>query len=251
MEMDKPVVLVTGAAGGIGSASVRDLLAHGYRVAALDVSAAALAKALPKGSDELETIEGDVSDEASCANAVAKAVSRFGRLDALIHYGAIHSTKTWRDLTPDEFNRVLAVNVTGSFLIARAAADHMAARGGGGAIVLTASGSIYVSGVGGGSGRGGPAYVTSTAAILGLMRALARSLGPQGIRVNAVSPGSVETPMIAGYDEAARRGVRDRTPLGRIGEAAEIASVARFLISADAAYMTGEVVNVNGGGSMT
>jgi 3-oxoacyl-[acyl-carrier protein] reductase len=244
-------VLVTGAAGGIGAASVRDLLAHGWRVAALDLSAAALAAAHPQPHPDLVLIAGDVADETSCMAAVARAVDRFGRLDALIHYAAIHSTTAWRDLTTAEFNRVLAVNVTGSFLMARAAADHMVARGGGGAIVLTASGSIYVSGVGGRSGRGGPAYVTSKAAILGLMRALARSLGPHRIRVNAVSPGSVETPMIAGYDEAARQGVRARTPLGRIGEPEEIASAARFLVSEDASYMTGEVVNVNGGGSMT
>jgi 3-oxoacyl-[acyl-carrier protein] reductase len=244
-------VLVTGAAGGIGAASVRDLLAHGWRVAALDLSEAALAAAHPEPGTDLVLIAGDVADVASCRAAVAAAVEQFDRLDALIHYAAVHSTGTWRDLTPAEFNRVLEVNVTGSFLMARAAADHMVARGGGGAIVLTASGAIHVSGVGGASGRGGPAYVTSKAAILGLMRALARSLGPHSIRVNAVSPGSIETPMIAGYDAAAREGVRARTPLGRIGEPREIASAARFLISDDSSYMTGETVNVNGGGSMT
>ena len=102
------------------------------------------------------------------------------------------------------------------------------------------------SGVGG-HGRGGAAYTASKGAIIALTRALARSLGPDGIRVNAVSPGPTDTPMIADYDNKARAGAASRAVLGRIGTAQEIAVIGRFLISDDANHITGEIVNVNGG----
>ena len=244
--MTTKTVLVTGAASGIGLACAHDLLADGHRVAALALEMESLKRAHPDSRAELMLFAGDVSVEESCNAAVMATTSQFGGLDALIHFAAIHSTKSWDEISPEEFNRVLEVNVTGAFLIARAAARHMV-RQRAGAIVLTGSGSVYVSGVGGGSGRGGPAYVSSKGGVQVLTRALARSLGPEGIRVNCVSPGSTETPMIAEYSEAARDGVRARTPLGRIGDPHEVAAVARFLISDAASYVNGETIQINGG----
>jgi 3-oxoacyl-[acyl-carrier protein] reductase len=236
-------VIVTGGASGIGLACVQGLLAAGHRVCAADL--AAMPALQLDDPSHLLAVRADVADAASCRDVVMQAKERFGPPSALIHMAARHSTKTWRELDADEFNRTLAVNVTGSFLMAQAAADAMT---GGGAIVLASSGSINVSGVGG-HGRGGPAYVASKAAIIGLTRALARSLAPLRIRVNAVSPGSTDTAMTASYDEAARRNVAERTLVRRIGRPEEIAAVAQFLISDAASYVTGEIVNVNGGGS--
>jgi 3-oxoacyl-[acyl-carrier protein] reductase len=236
-------VIVTGGASGIGLACVQGLLAAGHRVCAADL--AAMPALQLDDPSRLLAVRADVADTASCRDVVAQATERFGPPSALIHMAARHSTKTWRELDADAFNRTLAVNVTGSFLMAQAAADAMT---GGGAIVLASSGSINVSGVGG-HGRGGPAYVASKAAIIGLTRALARSLAPLKIRVNAVSPGSTDTAMTASYDEAARRNVAERTLVQRIGRPEEIAAVAQFLISDAASYVTGEIVNVNGGGS--
>lgn len=242
--MNSPkTVIVSGGASGIGLACVQGLLASGHRVCAADL------EALPTwrldDPSRLLGVRADVADAANCRDVVAQATERFGPVSALIHMAARHSTRTWRDLDADEFNRTLAVNVIGSFLMAQAAADAMT---GGGAIVLAGSGSINVSGLGG-HGRGGPAYVASKAAIIGLTRALARSLAPQKIRVNAVSPGATDTAMTASYDEAARRNVAERTLVRRIGRPEEIAAVALFLISDAASYVTGEIVNVNGGGS--
>jgi 3-oxoacyl-[acyl-carrier protein] reductase len=244
--MAQKTVIVTGAAGGIGLACAEGLIRDGHNVTALDI------QPIPRTLAEADTclaLGVDVSDEAQCVEAVAKTVDRFGALHALCHFAAIHSTEDWQGLTADEFNRVLKVNVTGAFLIARAAAAHMKDHGGG-AIVLTSSGSVQMSGVGGGSGRGGPAYVSSKAGIYGLNRALARSLGPYGIRVNTVSPGATETPMIAKYTEEARANAASRTMLGRIGQPEDAADVARFLISDRARFVTGEVISASGGGSV-
>jgi len=237
---------VTGAASGIGAACVATLLDQGCNVGALD--AAPIAAPAGETAARLLTRLCDVRDPEACAGAVAAIVARFGRLDGLIHMAAVHSTTPWEELSPEEFTRTLEVNVTGSFLMAQAAARAMRVSGGG-AVVLASSGSIQVSGVGG-HGRGGPAYVSSKAAIIGLTRALARSLAPDKIRVNAVSPGATRTAMTADYDDVALRKVGERTLTGKIGEPHEIAAVACFLVSDAASYVNGEIVAANGGGSM-
>jgi 3-oxoacyl-[acyl-carrier protein] reductase len=239
-------VMVTGAASGIGRACARLLLAEGREVVAVDLSQEALGRALPGDLSRLELCPADLSDTADCEAAVARAVARFGKLDAVIHWAAIHSTKPWNELDAETMNRVLAVNVTGSFLIAQAAGRHMVERGKG-AIVLCASTAVVNGSIGGPPGNGGPAYVTSKAAITGLVRSLARALGPKGVRVNAVAPGVADTPMIATYTNDQRRATIDRVPLGRLADPEEIASVGIFLISEAARYMAGEVVIVNGG----
>lgn len=240
-------VIVTGAASGIGQACARDLAAEGHRVLALDLNAEAIGAAHPGAGNALVPFACDVSNAQDCERAVDTAVERFGRLDAMIHFAAIHSSTPWRDLSADEFNRVLAVNVTGSFLMSQAASKPMIEQGGG-SIVLTASGIVHVGGAGG-DGRGGPAYASSKAAIVALTRSLARSLGADGIRVNAIAPGSTVTAMTAGYTERARADAGIRAALGRMGRPEEIADAARFLISECASYITGEVMNVNGGAS--
>jgi len=245
MPTDSPkIVIVTGAASGIGHACVQGLLADGHRVCGVDLDAVPM-DTLQHHAARFLAMRADVSNSADCENAVARTAEKFGAPTSLIHMAAAHSTLPWRELDSAHFNRILAVNVTGSFLMAQAVAPRMA---GGGAIVLTSSGSINVGGVGG-HGRGGPAYVASKAAIIGLARALARSLAPQGIRVNVISPGSTDTAMTADYDEEARRKLAERTLLGRIGRPQDIAAVAQFLVSDAAGYMTGEIVHVNGGGN--
>ncbi len=238
-------VLVTGAASGIGFACAEMLLGQGHNVCGVDIGPAPPIKTAPLNYIEARA---DVSDAAQCADAVATCVKRFGRLDALIHMAAVHSTKTWREIDAAHMNQVLAVNVTGAFNMSQAAALAME-KTGGGAICLAMSGSIAVSGLGG-DGRGGIAYIASKAAIIGVTRGLARSLAPLNIRVNAVSPGSTRTAMTADYSETAIRNAGSKTLAGRMGEAGEIASVALFLISDAAGYVDGEIVNVNGGGNL-
>jgi 3-oxoacyl-[acyl-carrier protein] reductase len=246
--------VVTGAASGIGAASVRVLLEKGWNVCGCDIDAIATADiGQDLGREAMQrfiAVKTDVADAASCRDTVRQTIAKFGRVDGLIHMAAVHSTKTWRELDAAEFNRTLSINVTGSFLISQAVAltmcDNPVQDNGRGAIVLASSGSISSSGVGG-EGRGGTAYVSSKAAIIGLVRGLSRSLAPEGIRVNAVSPGSTETSMTASYSEDARRKVGERALAGRIGQPGDIADVAAFLLTDEARYVWGEIVNVNGG----
>ena len=167
-----------------------------------------------------------------------------GGLDALLHWGAAHSTKRWDELDADESNFIMAVNVTGSFLISQAAARHMMENDGGSIVLTTSASMLY--GVTGGNGQGGPAYTTSKAAIIGLNRSLARSLAPK-VRCNAVSPGIAETAMIAEYTDDQRAAMAVRFPMGRFGEPEEIAHAGIFLISDKASFITGEVIVVDGG----
>lgn len=247
--MTPKTVIVTGAASGIGHACVELLLAQGHNVCGVDVNAIPMGN-LDPGTDALNWLPArtDVSDYAACAATVASCLARFGKVDALIHMAAVHSTRTWREIDAAHMNEVLQINVTGAFNMSQASARAME-KTGGGAICLAMSGSIAVSGLGG-EGRGGIAYIASKAAIIGVTRGLARSLAPVNIRVNAVSPGSTRTAMTADYSEAAVRHAGAKTLAGRMGEASEIAAVALFLISDAAAYVQGEIVNVNGGGNL-
>ena len=237
-------VIVTGAASGIGLACAKILLSRGARVTAVDPQVKRMRENLGSGQN-LIILQGDVSSDSDCSATVTETEKTFGKIDGLIHCGAAHSSARWDELEAEEMNRILAINVTGSFQISRAVAKHMKEFGEG-SIVLTTSASVLF-GVTGGNGQGGPAYVSSKGAVLALMRSLARALGPQGIRVNAVSPGITDTPMVGGYSEKQKAAMMQRFPLGRFAEPSEIAEGAIFLISDKASFMTGENMHINGG----
>src|SRR5690625_3040062 len=188
--VNKKVILVTGATGGIGKACVDQLLGEDYAVVGFDRVGSE--RDLHHAPDYKHLI-GDVSRAEDCHAAVQKALDYFGRLDGLIHWAGVHSRYTWEELTAEEFNRVLSVNVTGSFLIAQAAANAIKKNKDGGAIVLTGSTSVIHGTVGGGPGYGGPAYVASKAALTGLVRSLAKGMGMHNITVNGVMPGVTQT----------------------------------------------------------
>lgn len=240
------VVVVTGAASGIGKACTSYLLRGSNRVLAVDLRLDSLQAAYPEASSALALSAADVSSAADCASAIEQAVASFGRIDALIHWAGRHSTKTWDELTAEEFNSLLSVNVTGSFLIAQAAARRMREQGEGGAIVLTGSTAVIHAPIGGAAGNGGPAYVTSKAAITGMVRTLARALGPFAIRVNGIAPGVTETPMISNYAQETRGLQMNSSPFGRIGSAEEVAEAGCMLASDASRYVSGEMLIVNG-----
>jgi 3-oxoacyl-[acyl-carrier protein] reductase len=217
------------------------LLAAGCSVVAIDLKAEAVQAAFSDAGDALRALSADIGDIARLRETVDRAVPMLGGIDALLHFAAIWTGKTWDETEPDEWERVLRINVTGTFFLARYIAEKMIPNGRG-AIVLTASDSAKVGGV-----AGGPAYVASKGAVIGLTHSLAKALGPKGIRVNAVNPGVVRTPMTAAWPAAVKDKAIELTPLGRLAEPDDIASVACFLASEQAKFVTGEVIEVNGG----
>ena len=260
--LDGRVPVVTGGGGGIGAATARRLSAEGVRVVVVDTDesrAREVAQSLPGPS---AWVRADVADEADVGRYLDVAVSHFGRVD--LHHlnaGVAGSLTALPELTAEEFDRVMAVNVRGVFLGIRAAFRQFAAQppdpaseagspaDGAGAIVITASiGSLR------GSADLLP-YQTSKHAVLGLLHGAAVYGGPLGIRVNAVAPGIVPTDLFAATPDApggkADMTRRARTtPLRRAGTADDIAGVVAFLLSTDAAYMTGQVVSADGGASI-
>jgi NAD(P)-dependent dehydrogenase (short-subunit alcohol dehydrogenase family) len=232
--------IVTGAASGIGLACAKQLLREGNRVVVLDIATEAL-KSQFDGNNNAVPIHLDAGSAESCRSAIGDAIKFLGSLNAFIHFAAIWSGTTWDKSGKPEWDNILNVNLTGSFLLAQAVAEHMTAKGGG-SIVLTASDSARVGGV-----AGGPAYASSKGGVIALTRSLARALGPKGIRVNAINPGVVESPMTKAWPRSLMEQTLARTPLGRIAVPEDIAQVACFLASDAARFITGEVVEVNGG----
>jgi NAD(P)-dependent dehydrogenase (short-subunit alcohol dehydrogenase family) len=233
---------VTGAARGIGLATARRFLADGWRVALLDVDADALAQAL--GSlppEQALAVPADVSDPRSGAEAMETVAGRFGRLDALVNNAGVAVFKPLLETTLDEWSRVMAVNLTGPFLLTQAAAPLMAETGGGAIVNVTSISGLRASTL-------RVAYGTSKAALAHLTKQAAVELAALGIRVNAVAPGPVDTAMaLAVHSPEIRADYRDAIPLERYGLEEELAEVIRFLCGPGASYVTGQVIAVDGG----
>lgn len=247
-----PVVLVTGAAQGIGRAVSEERLAAGASVVALDIDAAALdelaARAATRAGDAAERLlclQADVASESDARRAVATTVERFARLDALVMVAGIGSVVPLADLDLATWRRVLDVNLTATYLFARAAAPHLrAARG---AIVTIASTRAHQS------EPDGEAYAASKGGLLALTHALAVSLGPE-VRVNAVSPGWIEVGdrRPAAVARPVRHTERDRAqhPVGRVGVPEDVAAAVAYLLSDASGFVTGQELVVDGGMSV-
>jgi NAD(P)-dependent dehydrogenase (short-subunit alcohol dehydrogenase family) len=238
------VALITGAASGIGAATAERLLAAGWKVALLDRDAKALeaVHGACTGSQHVLAAPVDVTDETAVEKAVAEAVAALGGLDGVVNSAGIAMDIPALDTPVEVFRRILEVNVVGTFIVARAAARVMKERGGG-AIVNLAS----VAGVRGSKGRS--AYGSSKGAVIVLSQVLATDLARYGIRVNAVAPGPVDTPMVKAMHTADDRRLWTRhIPMRRYAEPGEIASVIEFLLDGTrSGFITGEVVAVDGG----
>jgi len=241
--MTARVALVTGAGRGIGLATARRFLAEGWRVALLDIEAGLLDAAIAAIARPEATLAlpADVSDADAVQAAVRRAAAHFGRLDALVNNAGIAVFKPLLETTPEDWARVLAVNLTGPFLATQAAAPLMAETGGGAVVNITSISGLRASTL-------RVAYGTSKAGLAHLTKQQAVELGALGIRVNAVAPGPVDTAMAkAVHTPEIRRDYHDTIPLDRYGLEEELAEAIFFLCSDRASYLTGQVIAVDGG----
>jgi NAD(P)-dependent dehydrogenase (short-subunit alcohol dehydrogenase family) len=237
------VVVVTGAANGIGAACARLFAASGARLALWDVDAATTQALAAELGSEARAIRCDVSSRSEVEAATAATVAAFGRIDVLVNNAGIFRAADFLDISEADWDAVIAVNLKGAFLVGQAVAREMAKTGGGAIVNMSSvNGVMAIPTI--------ASYNASKGGINQLTRAMALSLADKGIRVNAVAPGTIATELaqkaVLGSEEAKAR-IMSRTPLRRLGDPAEIASVCAFLASDAASYMTGEIVYVDGG----
>jgi len=244
MDFADKVVLVTGAASGMGAATAREFSAAGARVLVVDRNAD-LAVQVASDISADPPLVGDVSDSSFCIQAVATAVERYGRLDILVNAAGIIVRADGPGTTDEQWQRIMNVNVNGVFYMSRAAVAFMKEQGRG-AIVNFGSiwGEVGAAGV--------MAYCASKGAVHQITRAMALDHVKDGIRINAVCPGEVNTPMLTSERSAPvtaemMQALADSVPMGRLAAPVEIARVVLFLSSDAASYMTGAMVNVDAG----
>jgi NAD(P)-dependent dehydrogenase (short-subunit alcohol dehydrogenase family) len=248
MNAETPVTLVTGGAGGIGRATCQAFFDQGYRVSLTDIDedgAVAAAAAIDTSGDSVVGLKGDVSSTASVDAMVAATLERFGRLDALVNVAGVVGPGPSEELPDEEWDRLISIHLSGAFRCSRAAFPALSMSGAGSIVSISS-----IAGRTGFSFR--VSYCAAKAGIEGLTRALAVEWAKNGVRVNAVAPGHVRTPMldyslkIGSVTEEIVQARTDRIPLGRYAQPEEIAAAVLFLSSPAASYITGEVLCVDG-----
>jgi len=245
MNLKDKVTIITGAAQGIGFACAERFARDGAKVVLSDVQEEKgedAAKSLRDAGYNAEFIACNVGDKTQVDSMVEQVVSKYGQLDVLISNAAILRVGDILEIEEEDFDQVLNINLKGFFLVCQAAAKKMAAQGSG-AIINMSSIQANIT---------NPnllSYAVCKGGVKQLTVAMALALADKGVRVNAIGPGSIGTDMVKQLmvDDAVRRNIMSRTPMQRIGKPEEIASVAAFLASDEASYITGETINVDGG----
>lgn len=249
MKLKNKVVVITGAAGGIGLALAFGIAREGAQIVLADVDSAALSQAqarLQADGFPCEACRLDVSDEAQVDETVAALVQRFGHIDGWVNSAGITGKTTLMQTECAEFDRILAVNLRGVFLCCRAVARVMTAQGQG-AIVNIAS----VAGRSGGGLMGTSSYAASKGGVIAFTKGIARELAPANVRANTIAPGSIDTPMTTvGRDPASYAKSIEKIPLHRRGGPQELVGAAVLLLSDEGAFIVGATIDINGGSFM-
>lgn len=239
-----PVALITGASRGIGRAIALRLARDGYTVAlnyrADEQAALGTAQILQALGGDGMLCQADVSDERAVRQMVLAVEKQYGRIDLLVNNAGVAQQALFTDLTSEDWKRMMDVHINAAFYTSSAVLPGMIRR---------KSGSIInIASMWGQTGASCEVhYSTAKAALIGMTKALAKEVGPSGIRVNCVSPGAVDTDMMAGFSAEDRQAIAEETPLCRLGKPEEIAAAVSFLASSDAAFITGQVLAPNGG----
>ncbi len=233
MRLKDKICIVTGAAQGIGAATVAKFAAEGATVIGCDRRADPIAGAA-------RTFAVDVTDRAQVDAMVAEVKAAYGRIDVLVNNAGITKDARLVKMTLQQFDAVIDVNLRGVFHCAQAVAETMVAQGAG--VILNASSVVGIYG-----NYGQTNYAASKFGVIGFTKTWSRELGPKGVRVNAVAPGFVDTPILATIPEKVLEQMRAQVPLGRLARPEEIANVYAFLASDEASYVNGAVIEVGGG----
>src|SRR5215472_14006972 len=242
MRLNGKVALVTGAGGGLGTAICKRFAVEGASLICADRDGAradATASAIAKAGGSARAFRADVANPDECEAQVAETVRQFGHIDIVVNNAGIALHKLALDTSLEDWDRVLRINLTGSFLTAKAAAGHMVKQGGGRIIQI---GSI--SGQRG--NMGGIAYGASKAAVMHICKVLAVELSAQGVMVNAIAPGPIETG-ISRHGPTRKRGYLERIPMHCYGTVDAVANAALYLASDECSWVTGHILNVDGG----
>lgn len=241
---DQKVAIVTGGARGIGAAITTALARSGVHVAAgyssNSQAAEDLAGKLGAEGASVSVHQGNVGNPEDCQRVVSDVLEQQGRVDYLVNNAGITVDKTVRKLTVDDWHAVLRINLSGAFYMSKAVLDHMTDNGFGRI--------VNISSVIGQTGSVGQAnYASSKAGLIGFSKSLAQEVAGKGVTVNCVAPGFIETEMVAAVPQKALDKIIGKIPMGRLGQADEIARTVQFLVDERAGYITGTVISVNGG----
>ena len=245
MLLQGKTAVVSGAASprGIGLATARLFAKHGAKVAIIDLDEAASQRAAEEIGPDHRGFACDVANRESCDRAAQRAIDAFGKVDILVNNAGITQPLKIMDITPESWDRVMDVNLRGVLHLSQALIPHMRERKQGSIACMSS-----VSAQRGGGVFGGPHYSAAKAGVLGLAKNMARELGPDGIRVNCVTPGLIQTDITGGkLTEEMKREILKGIPLNRLGDAEDVARVYLFLASDLSSYITGAVIDVNGG----
>jgi 3-oxoacyl-[acyl-carrier protein] reductase len=237
------VSLITGAAQGIGLATAKKFAQEGAKVVVCDIHAEAVNAAVAQCQALGAQVEGhtmDVTQRDQVDAVVAAVLARHGRIDVLVNNAGITQDARLQNMTQAQFDRVIDVNLRGVFHCAQAVANTMVAQGSG--VILNASSVVGIYG-----NFGQTNYAASKFGVIGFTKTWSRELGPKGVRVNAVAPGFIATPILNTIPEKVIAEMAQRVPLRRLGQPEEIANVYAFLASDEASYINGEVIEVSGG----
>ncbi len=244
MRLKNRVAIVTGGGSGLGAGIAKRFAAEGATVVCADINEAnaqAIAAGIANGQTKAIPMEIDVTNYEHAERLTAETVKEFGQVDIIVNSAGIANHMPFLEATPEDFQRIMRVNLEGTLYCAQHAARQMVKQGYGRVINIAS-----VSGVRAGIGRTG--YGTSKAAVIGLTRQMALELGPLGVTANAIGPGPVETPLTAvAHSDVTRTAYLDLIPAGRYGEIEEMADAATFLAGEQAAYVNGQILYVDGG----
>jgi 3-oxoacyl-[acyl-carrier protein] reductase len=244
--LSNKVSLITGAAQGIGQATALKFAQEGATVIVCDVKQAGVDETVAQCRALGATAEGfimDVTQRAVVDDVVAQVKAKFGRIDVLVNNAGITQDARLQKMTVEQFDKVIDVNLRGVFHCSQAVADGMVAQGSG--VILNASSVVGLYG-----NFGQTNYAATKFGVIGFTKTWSRELGPKGVRVNAVAPGFIATPILSTIPEKVIQEMEHRVPLRRLGQPEEIANVYAFLASDEASYINGAVIEVSGGMSV-